>query len=175
MTTQVDELVAQGRAALRAGDPVAARVFFEGAAEHSISGNVLEGLARTAYLEMNFPDAIRDWERAYAAHRDVADHVGSIRVARTVAYMYLALVGDWAVGSGWLARAQTLLGEADESSEHGWVALNIGMFEPDRDRKEQRFREALTSARRAATRTWSLWLSRISAPTWCTAIATRRA
>ena len=148
MTGPVDALIAEGRAALRTGDPVTARAAFERAAGPTPSGDVLEGLARTAYLEMRFAEAIRDWEAAYAAHRDAGDHVGAVRVARTVAYMYLAVVGDWAVGSGWLRRAQTLLVESDESSERGWVALNIGMFESDRRLKEQRFHDALASARK---------------------------
>jgi len=147
VTPSLDEHLARGRAALQVGDPVTARAEFELAAEHSASGDVLEGLARAAYLEMKFPDAIRLWERAYAAHRESGDHVGAVRAARTVAYMYFAVVGDGAVGSGWLARAQTLLGESPASSEGGWVALNIGMFEADRDRKEQRFRDALATAR----------------------------
>jgi DNA-binding CsgD family transcriptional regulator len=49
--------------------------------------------------------------------------------------------------SGWLARAQTLLAGAAESSEAGWVSLNLGMFEGDRSRKEARFRDALVVAR----------------------------
>jgi DNA-binding CsgD family transcriptional regulator len=61
--------------------------------------------------------------------------------------MYGAVVGDGAVMSGWLARAQTLLAGADNSSEAGWVSLNLGMFEGDRARKETRFREALAVAR----------------------------
>ena len=50
--------------------------------------------------------------------------------------------------AGWLARAQTLLAGTTTSPEAGWVALNIGMFEGDRARKEARFREALAVARR---------------------------
>ena len=64
--------------------------------------------------------------------------------------MYWAVVGDRAVAGGWIARAQTLLCGSVESSELGWVALNIGMFEDNRDRKEARFREALKVARRFA-------------------------
>ncbi|MEY2583061.1 MAG: hypothetical protein QOE09_2910 [Ilumatobacteraceae bacterium] len=139
------ELIAEGRAALRAGDAAGARRAFE--QSELGSADVIEGLARAAYLEMNFAEAIAGWERAYAAHREAGDHVGAVRVARTVAYMYLAIVGDWAVGSGWLARAQTLLGSSLDSPERGWVALNVGMFEADRTRKEDRFREALGTAR----------------------------
>jgi hypothetical protein len=62
--------------------------------------------------------------------------------------MYLTIVGDRAETSGWLARAQTLLGDAADSVEAGWVALDLGMFEGDRGRKEQHFRGALETARR---------------------------
>jgi hypothetical protein len=62
--------------------------------------------------------------------------------------MHGMIAGNWAVASGWIARAQTLLAGASESSERGWVALNIGMFDSDRARKEQCFREALDVARR---------------------------
>ena len=50
--------------------------------------------------------------------------------------MYAALLGDWAVSGGWMARAQTLLGGDTESREAGWVALNLATFEADRARKE---------------------------------------
>jgi DNA-binding NarL/FixJ family response regulator len=149
VTSSLPELIAQGRSALRVGDAAAARRAFEAAHVESASGDVIEGLARAAYLEMNFAEAIAGWERAYAAHREAGDHLGVVRVARTVAYMYLAIVGDWAVGSGWLARAKTLLGDEVDSPQHGWVALNVGMFEVDRATKEHCFREALGVARTA--------------------------
>ena len=148
VTSSVRDLIAEGRAALRAGDAAGARDAFESAQAVSNSGDAIEGLARASYLELKFSDAIRGWEQAYAAHREAGDHVGEVRVARTVAYMYLVIVGDRAVSSGWLARAQTLLGDSVDSGERGWVALNIGMFEDDRVRKEDRFREALVAARR---------------------------
>jgi DNA-binding CsgD family transcriptional regulator len=147
MNASVADLIAQGRVALRCGDPVRARRAFEAAMSDMDCGDVIEGLARASYLEMDFPEAIKGWERAYAAHRDARDHVGVVRVARTLAYMYLAIVGDWAVGSGWLSRARTLLGDEIDSPQHGWVALNVGMFESDRVAKERSFRNALSVAR----------------------------
>ena len=109
---------------------------------------MIELLARAAYLELDFAEAIRGWERAYAAHRDAGDRAGAIRVARTLGYMYGSIVGDWAVSSGWIARAATLLAGDLECPEAGWVSLNAGMFEGDRVLKEARFREALELARR---------------------------
>jgi len=148
VTVSAQQLVVEGRAALRRGDAAGARRAFERAPAESASGEVIEGLARASYLERDYVQAIEDWERAYATHRDGGDHVGAVRVARTLAYMYGAIVGDSAVMSGWLARAQSLLGDELESLEGGWVTLNRGMFEGDRARKELRFREALDVARR---------------------------
>ena len=66
--------------------------------------------------------------------------------------MYGAVAGDWAVSSGWMARAQTLLGADAESAEAGWVLHHLAMFEPDRVVKEERFRRALDLARRVGDR-----------------------
>lgn len=148
MIESTDDWLVEGRAALRAGDAAGARRAFERAITRSPSGDVIEGLARASYLELDFSQAIEDWGRAYAAHRDGGDPAGAVRVARTLAYMYFAIVGDSSVAGGWISRAQTLLADSAESSERGWVALNIGMFEGDRVRKDEHFREALDAARR---------------------------
>ena len=114
----------------------------------SPSGDSVEALARAAYIEFDFPAAVERWERAYALHRQAGNHVGAIRVARTLGYLYATAIGDMAVSRGWTARAQTLLGEAADTPEAGWVALNVGMWEPDRATKNERFRLALAAARR---------------------------
>jgi len=117
-------------------------------AAEATSGDALEALARAAYLDLEFPQTIRHWEAAYAAHREAGTPVGAVRVARMLGCIYGMVVGDGAVSAGWLARAQTLLPGAGSSSEAGWVVLTIGMFEADRPRKEARFRDALDVARR---------------------------
>ena len=148
MTVPIQELLEHCRAALRAGDAAGARHALEGATVASASGDVIECLARAAYLDLDFAEAIGGWERAYAAHRDGGDLSAAIRVARTLGYMHASILGDWAVSSGWMARAKTLLAGDLECPEAGWVALNSGMFEADRVQKETCFREALTLARR---------------------------
>jgi tetratricopeptide (TPR) repeat protein len=84
MSRSVEALLDAGRAALRAGDAAGARRALERAFANSPSGEVLDGLARAAYLELDFPRAIEDWERAYAAYRSAGDQMGAIRVARTL-------------------------------------------------------------------------------------------
>jgi DNA-binding CsgD family transcriptional regulator len=148
LSAPTEDLIAVGREALHSGDALGARLAFEAAlAETSRRGDALEGLARAAYLELDFVVAIDRWNEAYAAHRAADDQVGAVRVARTLAFMHGAVVGDAAVMSGWIARAQTLLAGATDSAEAGWVALNLGMFENDRARKEQHFTTALAVAR----------------------------
>ena len=148
VTVPVQDLVAEGREALRSGDAFRARRVFELALARSASGDVIEGLARASYLELDYPAAIAGWERAYAAHRDGGDLMGAVRVARMLAYMHGTVVGDRAVMRGWLARAQTLLGDATETLEGGWVSLDIArFFEPDPILQEERFRATLAVAR----------------------------
>ena len=148
MDTTAD-LVGAGRAALRRGDAAGARAAFEAALAASPGeGEALEGLAAAAYIDLDYSGAMELWERAYAAHRAAGDQTGAVRVARTLAFMHGSVLGDWAVMNGWIARAQTLLAGAGDSPEAGWVALNLGMFEGDRTRKDEHFREALAVARR---------------------------
>jgi DNA-binding NarL/FixJ family response regulator len=147
--TEVDDLVETGRAALRVGDGASAREAFTRALQIEPSGDVLEGLARASYLLQDFSEAVNGWERAYASRRQAGDHVGAVRASRTLAYLYFSIVGEPAVGFGWLNRAQTLLGDAPDSPERGWVSLNRGMFESDRVRKGELFGDALAAARAA--------------------------
>jgi DNA-binding NarL/FixJ family response regulator len=142
-------VIEEGYAALRVGDGNAARRAFASAAVHPDRGVVLEGRAQADYLDQEHAAAIALWCDAYDAYRRDGDGVGAIRVARTLAYMYLTVVGDRAVMRGWFARAVSLLAEEGPCPETGWVALNQGMFESDRDAKERLFREALAHARQS--------------------------
>jgi DNA-binding NarL/FixJ family response regulator len=148
VTPTVDALIDEGRAALRVGDVTAARAAFEQAMREPPPAGALEGLARVAYISLDFRAAVEYWERAYGVYRKCGDAIGAVRVARSLSAAYGMILGDAAVMSGWLARAQTLLGDT-ESNEAGWVSLNRGMFEGDRQRKEQYFQDALDVARRS--------------------------
>ncbi|MGH9235233.1 MAG: LuxR C-terminal-related transcriptional regulator [Acidimicrobiales bacterium] len=147
MAAELDGLLIEARAALQSGDAGAARRFVGSGAVEPATGDVLEVLARADYLDLAYPAAIEGWERAYAAFRRDDDHVGAVRVARTLSCMYLTIIGDRAIGAGWLARAQTLLGDRPDSPERGWVELDLGMFETERERKHEHFRRALDHAR----------------------------
>src|SRR3954465_13653893 len=133
-----------GRAALRVGDGTGARAQFQ---LGDLTPEVLEGLAAASYVLLEYPRAIVEFERAYAAYRHQGDGAGSARVARTLGYLYGTTAGDWAVAGGWIARAKTLLTELPESSERGWVALTEGMFAGGRAKKEANFGTAIEIGR----------------------------
>ena len=71
------------------------------------------------------------------------------RAARTVAWITGNVLGDWAVRSGWLARASAILEEAGEDGpERGWVLLIRAFAEPDAQVRESLSREAIAIGRR---------------------------
>jgi DNA-binding NarL/FixJ family response regulator len=142
------DTLAASREALRRGDADEARRLLGHADLECGSGAALEVLAQAAYLDLDFRGAADLFHRAYAAHRAAGDAVGAVRVARIVAPIHMMMLGEQAVGRGWLGRAQTLLLGTPGSHEAGWVALSLGLFEPDRGRKEALYREALEIARR---------------------------
>ncbi|MEQ7004811.1 LuxR C-terminal-related transcriptional regulator [Actinopolymorpha sp. B17G11] len=142
-------LIDQGVAALRAGDTVTARSAFELALADTESGAALEGLAEALYWQRDYSAAAAHYERAYAAHRQEGNSMAAGLAARTAGWIRGYVLGDWAVGSGWFARARTIFTEAREDGpEHGWVLLIDAYSEPDVQVREDLLREAVTIGRR---------------------------
>ena len=71
---------------------------------------VLRLRAQAAYLEHDVATSCRDYTDAYNAYRAGGDVGGAIRCARNLASLHIVILGEPAVGAGWLGRAQTLLG-----------------------------------------------------------------
>ena len=141
--------IEQGWAALRDGDAAAARREFELALAEGESGEALEGLGEALYLQCDYPASAAYYGRAYAAFRRERDRRAAGRAARTVAWISGNVLGDWAVRSGWLARASAILEEAGEAGpERGWVLMIRAFSEPDAQVRESVLREAITIGRR---------------------------
>jgi hypothetical protein len=142
-------LVEEGSAALRAGDAATARRAFEAALAEVESGEVLEGLAEALYLEREYAASATHYERAYAAYRRERQSMAAGRAARTLAWITGNIFGEWAVQSGWWARARTILEEAGEDRpERGWVPIIRALSEPDAQAREALLRDAVTIGRR---------------------------
>ena len=142
-------LIKEGLAALRDGDTATARRVLEVAVTEVESGEALEGLAEALYLEHEYVASAARYERAYTAYRRERDYMAAGRAARAVAWITGNVLGDWAVQSGWLARAQSALMQAGEDRpEQGWVLIIKAWLEPDAKTRELLLREAITVGRR---------------------------
>jgi DNA-binding NarL/FixJ family response regulator len=113
------------------------------------SGEALEGLAEALYLEREYAEAAAHYERAYAAYRRERQSMAAGRAARAVAWITGNVLGDWAVQSGWIARAGTILEEAGtDGPERGWVLILRSYAEPDVPAREALLGEAVDIGRR---------------------------
>ena len=144
MPTEFDSHVTEGRDRFRKGDGAGSRRAFEAALAEDQTPEALEGLARALYLEGEYRRSMEVHEAAYRAYREAKDFLGAARAARILSWIHGNLHGDWALGSGWLGRARTLLAEAGEdTAEHGWLQSIGAIFESDPDKREAGFRQAL--------------------------------
>jgi DNA-binding NarL/FixJ family response regulator len=136
-------------AALRDGDAVAARRAFELALVELESGEALEGLAEVLYLEREYSASAAHYERAYSVYRRERRNMAAGRAARTLAWITGNVLGHWAVRSGWLARARTILEEAGQDRpERGWLLIINAFTEPDAQVRETLLGEAIAIGRR---------------------------
>jgi DNA-binding NarL/FixJ family response regulator len=142
------DLIEEGLAALRAGEAATARRLLALALVESESGEVLEGLAEALYLECEYSASATHYERAYTAYRREGKNMAAGKAARAVAWITGNVFGDWAVQSGWLARACTILEEAGEDgAERGWVLLIRAFSEPDAETRADLLRQAIAIGR----------------------------
>ena len=136
-------------AALRDGDAVAARRAFELALVELESGEALEGLAEALYLEREYSASAAQYERAYSVYRRERRNMAAGRAARTLAWITGNVLGHWAVRSGWLARARTILEEAGQDRpERGWLLIINAFTESDAQVRETLLGEAIAIGRR---------------------------
>ena len=88
--------------------PQPPRLAFEYAPAHGESGEALEGLVSFCTSNATRQRPVDHYEHAYAAPGKDGQTVAAARSARVLAWICGNALGDWAVQSGWLARARTL-------------------------------------------------------------------
>ncbi len=144
-----EKLVADGLAALRSGDVAGGRLLLEHAVAASPSGEALEALGEALYYGCEYVAAAERYERAYAAYRQARNIPAAGRAARMLAWITGNVLGEWAVRSGWLARARTLLDQAGKDRpEQGWVLIISAFTEGDPAVRERLLHEAIAIGRR---------------------------
>jgi DNA-binding CsgD family transcriptional regulator len=149
MGTQGPGRLAQnGWEALAAADWQSARSWFEQAQAHAETPEVLDGLSQVAHFEGDYDSAIELKERAFAAYRNSRKPVEAADTARWLAFLHGTFHGNFAVASGWMARAERLLEGVEDCVAHGWLILDRAPFSRDSEERERCAASALAIARR---------------------------
>ena len=144
----MDRLPREGWEALAAADWPTARRSFEEALAASESAEALDGLSQALNFLGEYDAAIEVKERAFTAYRQDGRPADAADTARWLAFLHGTYHGNYAVASGWMGRAQSLLEDVDECAAHGWLILDGAVFSRDAKEREQCAASALAIARR---------------------------
>src|SRR4051794_35544179 len=109
MADLVLDLVAQGHAALAAGDWEAARRAYQAALLDADTPAARDGLGRALWWVEGPTAAAAERTRAYSGYRKLGDELSAAHVAVWLAHEYSIAFGSPAVAGGWLTRAAGLL------------------------------------------------------------------
>lgn len=123
---QHESPLAQGYAALLAGEWEHARACFERTLAEAEVPEALEGLGRAAWWLSDGPTTFRARERAYQLYRRRGDQRSAARMAVELAYDHFSFAGRRMVANGWLRRAQRLLADHTPGPEHAYLAIIDG-------------------------------------------------
>jgi DNA-binding CsgD family transcriptional regulator len=141
--------LAEGQAALAAGDWAAARAGFEAAEP---SAEALSGLG-TALVWLGETDAaVRMREQAYAAFVRRPDALQAAITALGLYFLYRSSLGNVAASRGWLGRAARLADELQLPPLTGWIVLARAHDSDDPAAAERFAREACDAARATGDR-----------------------
>jgi len=149
MTSTGAECLREGREATTAADWARARTRFEEARGFDDSApEALDGLSEVANFEGEYERAIALKEEAFAAYRERDKPVDASHAARWLGFMYATYHGNYAVASGWIARAESLLEGVEERAAHGWLILDHAPFSRNPEERQKVAASALAIARR---------------------------
>jgi DNA-binding NarL/FixJ family response regulator/tetratricopeptide (TPR) repeat protein len=147
-TTDADAFLRQGWEAIGAADWQIARSCFEQALGEAESAEALDGLSQATHFLREYDRATELKERAFAAYREAGDAVKAADTARWLAFLHGTYHGNYAVASGWMERAGSLLQGVDECAAHGWLVLDRAVFAGSAGDREKCAVSALAIARR---------------------------
>jgi len=117
-----DEALYAGEAALLRAAWQEARAHFETALARDETPEALEGLGAAAWWLSDVSTVFAARERAYRRYRETGDDRGAARVAAALAIDYCTFRGRAAIASGWVWRAERLLG-GEACRELGWLLV----------------------------------------------------
>ena len=144
----MERVLRDGWNALAAADWPAARAVFEAALAEAETGEALDGLSQALHFQREYEAAIGVKERAFAAYRSEGRLADAADTARWLAFLHGTYHGNYAVASGWMGRAGSMLEDVEDCAAHGWLVLDGAVFSSDSKEREQCATSALAIARR---------------------------
>lgn len=126
-----DELVDPGAAALADGRWAQARTCFEAVLQTTDLPAAHDGLAEALWWLGEPQASLAHREQAYVGFRRAGEDVHAATAAIEICTTYLVNFGNGAAASGWLARAESVAGDAAEL--RGWIWLMRAYLLPDAD------------------------------------------
>lgn len=144
----IEEQLRKGEAAIAAADWETARACFEQALAQQERPEALAGLSKLAMLDREYERAIALKERAFEAFRAAGRPADASSNAMWLAFLYATYEGNFSAALGWKERAESVLGDSEESSAHGWLALLNAPFTDDARERARLAASALSIARR---------------------------
>ena len=144
----VEDSLREGQEAIAATDWGRARACFEAAHELDGAPEALDGLGEVANFEGDYERAIELKEGAFAGYRGRGQRIEASHVARWLGFMHATYHGNYAVASGWIGRAETLLEGVEECAAHGWLILDRAPFSRSPEERQRVAASALAIARR---------------------------
>lgn len=149
----LSDLIAEGYAALEAGEWERARGCFRAALEERESAEALDGMGRALWWLKEMQASIHHRERAYADFRRRGDAHAAARTALWLSREYADALGNRAASNGWFMRAERLLEDVALCPEHGWLAS----FKDGSKRRSSYWRGTRTSPRPCVRRWLCTW------------------
>jgi DNA-binding CsgD family transcriptional regulator len=121
--TGAEALVRAGDEALRAGEWATAEDRYRAVLASTEPGEALFGLGIARWWSGDTDEALRCWQRAYAAFRGQSDPGRAVISAVYLCLAFRMSLGNDAAARGWAARAAELVEEFHLSPMRGWVLL----------------------------------------------------
>jgi tetratricopeptide (TPR) repeat protein len=124
-----------------------ARAAYESALDQSGSPRALASLGDAFFFLGECQRSVGFRERAYATYRRAGSIPEAVDSAIWLCLVYQSALGNRAAGRGWLARAESLLDEADSGQLRAWLTYCRAVFSSDPERSRDLMEDAWNAAR----------------------------
>ena len=141
------ELLETGDAALQAGRWADALAAFERALGEEETAGALAGVGEALWWLGEPRRSITYHERAYTAFRRAGEAARAAWTAMWLCLAYKADLGNQAAASGWIARAERVLQDADPDPMRGWLCWTRAFETTDVELAQELLERALELAR----------------------------